>query len=168
MQKSVLETSGKIISTQLLTVPNICTMILAVKRNKCYGGFNMRYYPNYFDDFFNDTKKQDTNTVLRTDIYEKDGYYQICMEVCGIQKENIQIELKDGYLKITATRNINKENTRVIRQERFTGSYSRSFYIGEGYKQEDIKARFENGELFILLPTKPVKREEETRYINIQ
>ena len=37
----------------------------------------MRYYPNYFDDFFNDTKKQDTNTVLRTDIYEKDGYYQI-------------------------------------------------------------------------------------------
>ena len=51
----------------------------------------MRYYPNYFDDFFNDTKKQDTSTVLRTDIYEKDGYYQICMEVCGIQKENIQI-----------------------------------------------------------------------------
>lgn len=128
----------------------------------------MRYYPNYFDDFFNDTKKQDTNTVLRTDIYEKDGYYQICMEVCGIQKENIQIELKDGYLKITATRNINKEDTRVLRQERFTGTYSRSFYIGEGYKQEDIKARFDNGELFILFPTKPVKHEEETRYINIQ
>lgn len=128
----------------------------------------MRYYPNYFDDFFNDTKKQDTSTVLRTDIYEKDGYYQICMEVCGIQKENIQIELKDGYLKITATRNINKEDTRVLRQERFTGTYSRSFYIGEGYKQEDIKARFDNGELFILLPTKRVKHEEETRYINIQ
>lgn len=128
----------------------------------------MRYYPNYFDDFFNDTKKQDTSTVLRTDIYEKDGYYQICMEVCGIQKENIQIELKDGYLKITAIRNINKEDTRVLRQERFTGTYSRSFYIGEGYKQEDIKASFDNGELFILLPTKPVKREEETRYINIQ
>ena len=128
----------------------------------------MRYYPNYFDDFFNDTKKQDTSTVLRTDIYEKDGYYQICMEVCGIQKENIQIELKDGYLKITATRNINKEDTRVLRQERFTGTYSRSFYIGEGYKQEDIKARFDNGGLFILLPTKPVKHEEETRYINIQ
>ena len=128
----------------------------------------MRYYPNYFDDFFNDTKKQDTSTVLRTDIYEKDGYYQICMEVCGIQKENIQIELKDGYLKITATRNINKEDTRVLRQERFTGTYSRSFYIGEGYKQEDIKARFDNGELFILLPTKHVKHEEETRYINIQ
>ena len=90
----------------------------------------MRYYPNYFDDFFNDTKKQDTNTVLRTDIYEKNGYYQICMEVCGIQKENIQIELKDGYLKITATRNIDKEDTRVLRQERFTGTYSRSFRSG--------------------------------------
>ena len=58
----------------------------------------MRYYPNYFDDFFNDTKKQDTSTVLRTDIYEKDGYYQICMEVCGIQKENIQVWLVDQHL----------------------------------------------------------------------
>ena len=79
-----------------------------------------------------------------------------------------KLNSKDGYLKITATRNINKEDTRVLRQERFTGTYSRSFYIGEGYKQEDIKARFDNGELFILLPTKPVKHEEETRYINIQ
>ena len=89
----------------------------------------MRYYPNYFDDFFNDTKKQDTNTVLRTDIYEKDGYYQICMEVCGIQKENIQIELKDGYLKITATRNINKEDTRVLRHSPVPMSYSDSAHV---------------------------------------
>ena len=54
---------------------------------------------NLFDDFFNDTKKQDTSTVLRTDIYEKDGYYQICMEVCGIQKENIQIEKPFRWIK---------------------------------------------------------------------
>ena len=80
---------------------------------------------------------------------------------CSISKTPLTNPLK-------MNRNINKEDTRVLRQERFTGTYSRSFYIGEGYKQEDIKARFDNGELFILLPTKPVKHEEETRYINIQ
>lgn len=127
----------------------------------------MRYYPNYFNDLFNDTKETKTSSMLRTDIYEKDGYYHLEMDVCGIQKENIQIELKDGYLKISASRNINRENIRIIRQERFTGTYSRSFYIGEGYRQEDVKARFENGQLEITIPTQPVKKEEEKTYINI-
>lgn len=129
----------------------------------------MRYYPNYslFDDLFNDTKEQRSSQILKTDIYESNGYYEIVMEVAGIQKENIQLELKDGYLKVTATRNINKEDTRVLRQERFTGTYSRSFYIGDGIRQDEIKARFDNGELFIQIPTEPRKREEETQFINI-
>ncbi len=127
----------------------------------------MRYYPNYFNDLFNDTKETKTSSMLRTDIYEKDGYYYLQMDVCGIKKENIQIELKDGYLKISASRNINAENVRVIRQERFTGTYSRSFYIGEGYRQEDVKARFDNGQLEISIPSQPVKKEEEKTYINI-
>ncbi len=127
----------------------------------------MRYYPNYFNDLFNDTKEAKTSNMLRTDIYEKDGYYYLQMDVCGIKKENIQIELKDGYLKISASRNINAENVRVIRQERFTGTYSRSFYIGEGYRQEDVKARFDNGQLEISIPSQPVKKEEEKTYINI-
>lgn len=127
----------------------------------------MRYYPNYFNDLFNDTKETKTSSMLRTDIYEKDGYYYLQMDVCGIKKENIQIELKDGYLKISASRNINAENVRVIRQERFTGTYSRSFYIGEGYRQEDVKARFDNGQLEISIPSQPVKKEEEKTYIHI-
>ena len=127
----------------------------------------MRYYPNYFSDFFNDTKETKSTSMLKTDIYEKDGYYQICMDVCGIEKQNIQIELKEGYLKISATRHINTEGVRVIRQERFSGTYSRSFYIGEGYHQEDIKAKFDNGQLIIMLPSKPIKHEEEKTYINI-
>ncbi len=127
----------------------------------------MRYYPNYFNDLFNDTKETKTSSMLRTDIYEKDGYYLLQMDVCGIKKENIQIELKDGYLKISASRNVSTENVRIIRQERFTGTYSRSFYIGEGYRQEDVKARFENGQLEISIPTQPVKKEEEKTFINI-
>ena len=132
----------------------------------------MRYYPNYFDDFFNDTKKQDTNTVLRTDIYEKDGYYQICMDVCGIQKENIQIELKDGYLKVTATHGSNTEDKdekgRVVRKVRVSGSYSRSFYVGEGIHQEDVKASFDNGELKIVVPKEAPKQIEENKFIPIE
>ncbi len=127
----------------------------------------MRYYPNYFNDLFNDTKEIKTSSMLKTDIYEKDGYYYLQMDVCGIDKSNIQIELKDGYLKISASRNVNRENVRVIRQERFTGTYSRSFYIGDGYRQEDVKARFENGQLEITIPTQPAKKEEEKTYINI-
>ena len=127
----------------------------------------MRYYPNYFNDLFNDTKETKTSSMLRTDIYEKDGYYLLQMDVCGIKKENIQIELKDGYLKISASRNVSTETVRIIRQERFTGTYSRSFYIGEGYRQEDVKARFENGQLEISIPTQPVKKEEEKKFINI-
>lgn len=137
----------------------------------------MKFYPGYrafdlFDDLFNDnyTSKTPAN-LMKTDIMEKNGYYELNMEVPGIQKEDIQLELKDGYLKITATRNSNNEEKddqgRIVRQERFSGSCSRSFYVGDNVKQQDIKASFENGELKITIPTQAKKEEEETKYIPI-
>ena len=89
-----------------------------------------------------------------------------------LKKEDIQIELKDGYLKVTASRNSSKkedkdEKGRIIRQERYSGSSSRSFYVGEGIKQEDVKANFDNGELIISIPTETKKVEEETKFIPI-
>ena len=93
------------------------------------------------------------------------------MEAPGVKKEDIQIELKDGYLKVTASRNSSKEDKdekgRIIRQERYSGSSSRSFYVGEGIKQEDVKANFDNGELIISIPTETKKVEEETKFIPI-
>lgn len=138
----------------------------------------MKFYPGFrtfdlFDDFFDDsyTTKAPAN-MLKTDITEKDGYYELNMEVPGIRKEDIQLELKDGTLKITANRNTHNEekdsNGRIIRQERFSGSCTRSFYVGENVKQEDIKASFENGELKITVPTQEQKRVQETKYIPIQ
>lgn len=135
----------------------------------------MKYYPGYnrfdlFDDFFSDVNAK-TSNVLKTDIHEKDGYYVLNMEVPGVKKEDIQIELKDGSLKITASRNSSQEEKdakgRIIRQERYSGSSSRSFYVGEAIKQEDVKASFENGELKITIPTEVKKEAEETKFIPI-
>ena len=130
----------------------------------------MKYYPGFnrfdlFDDFFSDAPTKTAN-VLKTDIHEKDGYYVLSMEAPGVKKEDIQIELKD-----TASRNSSKEDKdekgRIIRQERYSGSSSRSFYVGEGIKQEDVKANFDNGELIISIPTETKKVEEETKFIPI-
>lgn len=130
----------------------------------------MKYYPGFaqlFDDFFNDGTTQ--STILKTDIKEKDGMYELNIEVPGIKKEDIQIELNQGYLKITTTRTQEKEeNEKFVRKERYVGTCSRSFYIGDGYKQEDIKASFDNGELKITLPTEAKKQEETKQLISIE
>ena len=83
----------------------------------------------------------------------------------------IRAELKDGYLTISAARNVNNEEKkegRYIRQERFTGNVSRSFYVGDSLTQEDIKAKFENGILTLDIPKKEQKQVEESRYVTIE
>ena len=115
----------------------------------------MRYYPvfdNLFDDFFT-ADSQGTSSVMKTDIVEKDGNYELSIEMPGVKKEDIQMELKDGYLNVTASHNTNKEDKdkegRIIRQERVSGSYSRSFYVGNDVRTEDVKASFDNCELIV-------------------
>ena len=115
----------------------------------------MMYYPTF--------KPFSNTNILKTDIQEKDGKYLFNMEAPGIKKEDIQIELSQGYLKVTATKQgHNESNGRIVRKERYVGTSSRSFYIGDEYKEEDIKASFDNGELKITLPTE-VKKEEEAK-----
>ncbi|MEG2384872.1 MAG: Hsp20/alpha crystallin family protein, partial [Erysipelotrichaceae bacterium] len=93
------------------------------------------------------------------------------MELPGYKKEDIKIDLKDGYLNVSATRNVETDEKdkegNVIRQERYSGSCSRSFFVGEQTQQEDIKANFENGELKISLPKQSTKKEEEKKFIPI-
>lgn len=134
----------------------------------------MRYYPvfdNLFDDFFT-TDSQGTSSVMKTDIVEKDGNYELSIEMPGVKKENIQMELKDGYLNVTASRNTNKEDKdkegRIIRQERVSGSYSRSFYVGNDVRTEDVKASFDNGELIVTVPKEAPKKIEENKFIPIE
>ena len=93
---------------------------------------------------------------MKTDITEKDGYYTLDMELPGCKKEDIHLELKDGYLNVSAARNAKKEEKdakgSLVRQERYSGTFSRSFYVGDKLSEEDIKAGYENGELKITFP----------------
>ena len=103
---------------------------------------------------------------------EAEFAYHIDVDLPGVKKEDIQMELKDGYLKVTATHGSNTEDKdekgRVVRKERVSGSYSRSFYVGEGIHQEDVKASFDNGELKIVVPKEAPKQVEENKFIPIE
>ena len=82
------------------------------------------------------------------------------------------MELKDGYLNVTASHNTNTEDKdkegRIIRQERVSGSYSRSFYVGNDVRTEDVKASFDNGELIVTVPKEAPKKIEENKFIPIE
>ena len=129
----------------------------------------MRYNPYqlFENDLFENTYSR--SDVLKTDIHEKDGYYILNIEVPGFKKEDIRIELKEGTLKISASRNIEKNlEGKIIRQERFSGTYSRSFYVGEAIIPQDIKASFDNGELKVSIPKNTVQQVEQKTFIPIE
>ena len=110
---------------------------------------------------------------MKTDIKDTDQGYEITMNLPGVKKEDVKAELKDGYLTISATSNSNKDekdnNGRYIRRERYSGSCSRSFYVGDQVTQDEIKAKFENGTLTMTVPKKEEKPEVPSRkYISIE
>lgn len=94
--------------------------------------------------------------IMKTDIQETDKAYELAIDLPGFKKEEIGAELKDGYLMINASKSFDQDEKgsdgRYIRRERYSGSMSRSFYVGEAVRQEDIKARFENGILNLSIP----------------
>ena len=145
--------------------------------------FSNNFVDNMFDDFFDDSfmptmsampsQYARTTGAMSTDVRETDNAYYIDMELPGFAKEDVQAELKDGYLTINAAHNENKEEKnkegKFIRRERYTGSYQRSFYVGEDLKHEDIKAGFENGILNLHFPKEaPKPVEESPKYIQIE
>lgn len=129
------------------------------------------------DDFFGFPKERYVKTnntgLMQTDISESDDSFSLVMNLPGFKKEDVKAELKDGYLTINASTNTSSEekddNGTYIRKERYSGSCSRSFYIGEAVTQEDIKAKFADGTLKIIVPKKEQKPEvEEAKYIAIE
>ena len=137
-----------------------------------------RGFNNLFDDMFKDpffTRPYDNSSsqIMKTDIHDKDGNYIIEMELPGYAKEDIKADLKDGYLTITANKSESKEEKdakgNCIHKERYTGTCNRSFYVGDAVTQEDIKAKFEDGTLKMLVPKKEAKPAvEEKKYIAIE
>lgn len=122
----------------------------------------------FADPFFTEHESK----IMKTDIKEKTDKYLIGIELPGYQKENIKIAVEDGYLTVHAeinSDNEEKEEGKFVRRERYVGSCSRSFYVGNEVKSEDIKASFKNGILKIEVPKKEYKKElPEKKYIQIE
>ena len=136
----------------------------------------MKYVPSrdLFDDLFNgffSPRVISNETVMRTDIYEKDGYYHLEIELPGYNKEDVDLEISEGYLTISAKHEASTEEKdekgRLLRSESSFGTCSRSFYVGDNIKAEDISAKFESGMLEISVPSRETKRIETTRKIDI-
>jgi len=135
---------------------------------------------NLFDAFFEDFArpvrrpvKHAAPAVMKTDIKENETGYELYVELPGYKKEDVSAELKDGTLIIKASKNTETEekdnNDKFIRRERFHGSVSRSFYVGEDMEENDIKAKFEDGILKLFVPKKETKPAiEEKKYIAIE
>ena len=110
--------------------------------------------------------------LMKTDVREKKDSYEVDIDLPGFKKDEIKLELENGYLTISAAKGLDKDETdkktgKYIRRERYAGNLSRSFYIGEGVKQEDIKAAFKNGILSITVPKEDKTAKEEKKYITI-
>ena len=132
---------------------------------------------NLLDDFFDMPRftayGKTPTSIMHTDIKELENGFEIDMNLPGFKKEDVQAELKDGYLTINASTNsANDEKDKqgkFLRRERYSGSCSRSFYVGEDVTQEDIKAQFTDGVLKVSIPKKEAKPAvEESKYITIE
>ena len=111
--------------------------------------------------------------TMKTDIKEKDGLYLMTMDLPGFDKDNIKIELKDGYLTVSAEQKEEKEETEeekggYVVRERNYGSCSRSFYVGDYVTENDVKAAYKDGALHLSFPKEAPKEVPETKYIAIE
>ena len=135
------------------------------------------YGENLFDDIFDDSFftghdplfGKNGRNLMKTDVRETDDAkaYRLAIDLPGFKKDEIVLDLKDGYLTVSAAKGLDKDEEdkkgRIIRQERYAGALSRSFYIGD-VKPEDVKATYESGVLTLLIPkAEESKAEPETR-----
>lgn len=125
-----------------------------------------------FDDVDKKLYGKRASKIMKTDVREHDTNYELDVELPGFDKNNIDITLNDGYLTISAVKGLDKNEKdhqgRIIRQERYSGSMQRSFYIGDNLKEEDIKAKFENGVLKLNIPKVDSKKIPEKKTIMIE
>ena len=136
-------------------------------------------FDNFFEDFARPARttvryNTPAATVMRTDVKETATGYELDIDLPGYKKENVQVELKDGCLTVAAKTEQNKdekdEKGKYIRRERYSGTCSRSFYVGEDIRQEDIHAKYESGVLKLSIPKAEEKKPEveEHKYIAIE
>ena len=115
---------------------------------------------------------KNANRVMKTDIREHDTGYELDVDLPGFKKDEINVELENGYLTISAAKGLDKDEQdkkgKYIRRERYAGAMQRSFYVGDEVTQEDIKARFEDGILRVSIPKKDAQAVETKKTIAIE
>ncbi|MGN0709139.1 MAG: Hsp20/alpha crystallin family protein [Anaerovoracaceae bacterium] len=135
------------------------------------------FYPSIFrNSFFDDDdfmmSADSEGGLMKCDVRELDDAFVVEMDLPGLKKEDVKMQLKDGVLSIEATTNRSTEDKdsegRYIRKERFQGTCKRSFYVGKDLQTEDIKAKFDNGVLEVTVPKKAAKPVEDNKYIEIE
>ncbi|MBO4384484.1 MAG: Hsp20/alpha crystallin family protein [Clostridia bacterium] len=140
--------------------------------------FNDRIFDDLFDMAFPamdvERKLYGKNAahVMRTDVHEHDGGYEVDIDLPGFKKDEITLSLENGYLTITAAKGLDKDEQdkkgRLIRQERYSGTMQRNFYVGKNVTDEEIKAKFEDGVLKLSVPKKDEKKLPEKKTIMIE
>ncbi len=139
--------------------------------------FGENMFDEFFDfdnDFFgshNPLYGKHARNLMKTDIQEKDGSYEIAVDLPGFKKDEINVDVNDGYLTISAQKGLDKDEEdkkgKILRRERYAGSCSRSFYIGK-VKAEDVKAKYKSGVLTLSVPKKEPERFESDKRIIIE
>ena len=128
------------------------------------------------DEFFgrrNPLYGKNAKNMMKTDVRETENSYEIDIDLPGFKKDEINAELKNGYLTISAAKGLDKDEKdektgNYIRRERYAGSMSRSFYVGDNITQNEIRAKFENGILQLTLPKKDPNAAAQNNYISIE
>lgn len=131
---------------------------------------------NLFDDFMDDNFERNffgsrnplygkhSKNLMKTDVKETDNGYELDIDLPGFKKDEITAHLEDGYLTVSAVKGVDKDEKdkegRYIRRERYSGSMTRSFYVGNAVTEQDIKAKYEDGILSLSIPKKDPKAVE--------
>ncbi len=122
-------------------------------------------YMKEFDDMSQGMERKlygrKASRMMKTDIREKDDNYEVSIDLPGFKKEDITVELNDGYITISASKNLDRDEDKkgkLIRQERYAGSMSRSFYVGENVEKGDIEANYRHGVLNLTIPKKAMDK----------
>ena len=143
--------------------------------------FGENLFDDFMDDFrypaFPDVDKtlygKHAKNLMKTDVKEKDGSFEVDIDLPGFKKDEITMHLEDGYLTVSAAKGLDKdekdEKGTYVRHERYAGSMSRSFYVGDQITEDDIHPKYENGILSFSVPKKEGKAiEDKKRYIAIE
>ena len=141
--------------------------------------FGENLFDEFFGDFGREMRRMDRQLYgknaareMKIDVREHEDHYEVDVDLPGFKKDEITLELQNGYLTLTASKGLDKEETtkkgRLIRQERYAGTLQRSFYVGDSLTEADIGAKLEHGVLSLNIPKVDAKKLPEKKTIMIE